>query len=275
MRARRRTIAILVLAVVLFLAACGSRPVPYPEAEEYFLDEDSAYPTEYIAEDDEYPEHATEELPPEPRESPEPIICVTTMRLNENMPEFAFRRMVGNYVLEDSRWDDWGHREVRIVIEDVSGNFIQEINGIVQGQGNWFSGLESESFQPQFADFNFDGYLDMYLARNIDPGNAMFIDRYFWLWDAVQDQFVLNEQLPYMTGVQRVFANQETRQIEVWMRLHAVHHLQHRYEYHDGEFILTATEEHDGWSFEYWEITHTDVITGEVTVETRPMNQDE
>ena len=275
MRRRNLKVGAFVLAAVMVLAACGGQSASYPEAEEYLLAADTVYPTQYIAEDIEYPEPATEEPPPEPRESPEPISCVTTMRLNENMPEFTFRRIVGDYTLEDARWDDWGHREVRIVIEDDAGNLIQEVAGIVQGQGNWFSGLESESFQPQFADFNFDGYLDMYLARHIDPGNAGFVDRYYWLWDAAQGQFILNEQLPWITGVQGVYANQETRQIEVRVRLHAVHHLQHRYEYHDGEFVLVATEEHDGWSFEHWEITHTNVITGEVTVETRPMNQDE
>ena len=258
----------IMLVIMILLVACGVQVTDYAEPKEYTSIEAAADYAEPVA--DGAPE---EEYTPEPRESPEPIICVTTMRLNENMPEFTFRRIVGDYVMEDARGDEWGwgwgdeDREVSIVIEDDAGNFIQEITGLTQRDLS--RGLESEGFQLRFADFNFDGYLDMYLARITPSGTMMFIYRYYWLWDSAQGQFVPNEQLPSIGSVYSVYANQETRQIEVRVRAHAVQHFLYIHEYHDGEFVHISTTERDGWGDDLV-ITHTDEVTGEVTVEIIP-----
>jgi len=255
------------LVIVMLLAACGVQVMDYDEPEDYPLIEDIAYSAAQAADVYEHPDdEAEEEYAPEPRESPEPLTFVTTMRLHEDMPEFTFRHTVeGDLEVPEEWWPEewWEAREAHITIEDEQGNVVQEIFGLIQ-TNTWGWDSHTDMFQLIFEDLNFDGYLDMHLVAYPDPGTGMFTDRYFWLWDAEQGQFVQNRQLSEIVPVYRFYSNQETRQIVVQHRLGHVHHIMQYFEHHNGEFALVLTIERvvQGGNSVY---TYTDEQTGEVT----------
>ena len=201
-------------------------------------------------------------------DTPEILVFTTTARIHPDMPEFTFHRIVGDYLPEPEWWND---REVSIIIEDEHDNIIQEISDLVQ-VATW-GDFGDDAYQIILTDYNFDGYLDMHLIHRRCPGNARFVDRYFWLWDASQGQFVRNEQLSRIASVNEFYANQETRQIGVWHRLWVVHHIGFLYEYHDGKFVRVSSVEQWGGSF-FLELTRTNYITGEVTIELHPFQED-
>jgi len=190
----------------------------------------------------------------------------TQGQIHPDMPLFIFRRIIGGPI--DPKWPY--AREVSIVIEDENDNVIQEIWGLVQE--NLRGILSGHQYDITLADYNFDGYLDMHLVRFTDSGVGMLVTKYFWLWDAVLGQFVENQQLTDIVSTQIVDLNHETRQIERWGRVHSRHHILHVYEYHRGEFIHILEEEHVGLAW-YWEITRTDHMTGEITVELQPFDE--
>ena len=197
----------------------------------------------------------------------DPAVFTTTVRINENMPEFTFHRTLRDYVPNFEFSDN--ERYISIKITDAKNNLIQEIDEIIQGgYGEWMT-ADWDIFDIRFDDLNFDGYIDMWLVSAVNPGTASGTWNHFWLWDYEINQFVRNEQLENISGTAWFYVNQTARQIYVGHRLHNVHHLQEIYEYHNNEFILVKTVEYEGWG-EHWEITYTDVLTGGIIVETVP-----
>jgi len=194
-------------------------------------------------------------------ESPaEDLVFTTTRRIHPDMPNFTFHRIIGG----ESDYAIWpNEREVEIVIIDAYGNLVQEITGLVQGAIS--ESYDDDEYALGFLDFNFDGYLDMYMVRRRNPTHPWFLTRYFWLWDAEAGQFVANEQLSDFASVSEFRVRSATQQIETWRHISHIHQIREFREYHDGEFVLVASENHWGESREYWEITHTDHLTGEVT----------
>ena len=190
----------------------------------------------------------------------EPISFVTTQRINPNMPEFTFHRILGAYI-PDPWLDIPSPREVSIIIKDEHGNVIQSILDLIQNYRH-----ATLSFgEIEFADFNFDGYLDMRLTRWHDGGESSRMIDYVWLWDIQNSQFVLNDQLTRLDTA-GITANQDTRQIETWIR-HSDGCTTSFYEYNDGEFILVAHEriflrwDERGYQ-SHVELIRTNVITG-------------
>ena len=205
-------------------------------------------------------------------------IFTTTARIHHNMPEFTFHRIVGGYIDDNAQsWYDFlpTAREVSIIIEDESGNIIQIISNLTQSTMGWGTGSNIE-----FDDFNFDGYLDMRLFRWQNSAGGLFTKKYYWLWDTENSQFVLNEQLIEIGHAPHVYLDQDARQVVAVSRF--VNRLDGGasntvdfYEYHNGEFILVAHEYHRIYidrelSQGYWEITRTDKLTSEVTIEIIP-----
>lgn len=214
----------------------------------------------------------------------EPIV----LRVHEDMPLFTFQRKITGFregigYYNPLLGDAW---VISIYITDEDGNLVQEIANLLQ-LGFWmeepdafdeFRGIAGTTYWPRFADFNFDGYQDMSLLQ-IVGGTGRWQPAYYWLWDRELGQFVLNEQLMYIGHMSGVFANAETQQLIASVRGGPNNHIRYFYEYVNGEFILVAIE--DNWfSFNvdtvywYWEITRTDIKTGEVTVEIIPSNED-
>ena len=201
------------------------------------------------------------------------IDFITTARIHPDMPEFTFIRTLGAFVEVEIMTPE--ERHVTITILNENGGLIQKIDGIIQGGHGMWSVAERDMFELHFDDFNFDGYLDIWLYSAINPGTASGAWAHFWLWSPEIGQFVLNEQLAEISDMAWLVANQETRQIEVstrgggmgpWSTMY--------YEHDDREFILVAgtfTE----WTRrdfvqEYMRTTHRNHITGEVTIESDP-----
>jgi len=122
--------------------------------------------------------------------------------------------------------------EVEIVIKDEGGYIIQVISGLTQNI-RFAQNMEG----PSFSDYNFDGYLDMRLLRWQDGAGGRLAHEYFWLWCNEISQFVLNEQLIEIGNAANLFADQETRQIEVWHRVSSSPGFWTFYEYHNGSFV--------------------------------------
>ena len=145
-----------------------------------------------------------------------PITFSTTMRIHEDMPEFTFYRKLGDYLLNPAFIDN--ERYVTVTIVDENGNLIQIIDGIVQGgHGGWMT-ADHELFEIQFDDFNFDGYMDMWLITAVNPGTAGGAWGYYWLWEPERGQFVKNEQLGIIGDMVWLNVDYENNQISTVSR---------------------------------------------------------
>jgi len=201
------------------------------------------------------------------------IDFITTARIHPDMPEFTFIRTLGAFVEEP--WMTPEERHVSITILDENGSLIQKIDGIIQGGHSWFDAPDAPIFELQFDDFNFDGYLDIWLYSAINPGTASGAWAHFWLWSPEIGRFVLNEQLAMISDMAWLGANQDTRQIVVSSRGSGSGPLSTRYyEYQDGDFIMVAgilTERIWRTFVPYYiRTTHRNLITGEIIIESDP-----
>jgi len=148
----------------------------------------------------------------------QPTTFTTTKRIHETMPEFTFKRILGDFVEPQNIEMIEQERYITITILDENGNLLQEIDGIIQGgHADWMV-AEHDSFQLQFDDFNFDGYLDMWLYSAINHGTAGGAWAHFWLWDNELMQFIKSEELSEVSCMAWLGANHETGQIEVSSR---------------------------------------------------------
>jgi hypothetical protein len=188
------------------------------------------------------------------------------MRIHESLPEFTFRRIVGE--LLPNYGEIPSPREVRIVIEDEEGNVIQTISDLTQ------SDFSIQHREIEFDDFNFDGYLDMRLERWQDNAGGLLITDYFWLWNTKKSQFVLNEQLVEIEAAD-IAIDSDNQQIVIYNRSDYNGGNLDFYKHHDGRFIFVANthylpkyDENDHYI--YTVITHTNVLTGEISTEIMP-----
>jgi len=244
---RKNAFAGTVLAFAgLILAACGGEAVEHGR-KEVAENADDVYM--YCFKDDEHCAFAS----------------TITMRIHEDMPEFTFHLIVGELVPE-YLWHEHvipNPREVSIIIEDESGNIVQEIFNLIVTDvwsGGW-------TIEIEFEDFNFDGYLDMRLFRYRHDVGALFAEEYFWLWDVEQSQFILNEQLMWAAQV-GLHANPKTQQIETWLRMTRGGSYRGFYEWHDNVLVQVKHQVSEFfWHGEdgpwYWKFSETDGLTGE------------
>ena len=205
----------------------------------------------------------------------ERTIFTTTIRIHEDMPLFTFYRRLREYVSEPFMAE--AERYASITIFDEAGRFIQEIDGIVQGgHASWMT-ADWDIFEIQFDDFNFDGYLDMWLVYAVNPGSAGGAWAYYWLWSPEDGQFVLNEQLSLMRDMAWLDVDSDAQQLITRHRISGTHFVSSYYEYVGGEFALVASADEEYiWTREfvptYWQTTRRNLVTGEVTIETDPPN---
>ena len=228
-------------------------------------------------------EVATETLEPndviEPISTPTPetytqeqhddtLTFTTTMRIHESLPEFTFRRIVGDIEPEPWYGDFPAPREVTIIIEDDEGNVIQAISELTQNH------FFIEDKEIEFDDYNFDGYLDMRLKRWQDGAGGLLAYEYFWLWSTDTSQFVLNEQLVEIEAADIAIDSNE-QHIVIYNRGDYNSGNLDFYKYHDGEFIFVANTHYLPTCDEYGQyihtiVTHTNMLTGEITIEIEP-----
>jgi hypothetical protein len=209
---------------------------------------------------------------------PEEVIFRTTQRVHADMPEFTFYRIVGDRLSGESDYEFAGiERYATIIIKDENGNLIQEIDGIIQGGHHRQNfAIHEDTFGIRFADFNFDGYLDMWVYHAINPGTAGGSWAYYWLWNPETAQFEENAQLNSIHDTSHLSVNEETQQIQNLMRFRNGHWFTTYFEYENGEFVAAESVEeqffHKDFVPSYLQTTHTNLRTGEVTIETDPPN---
>ncbi|MCL2573999.1 MAG: hypothetical protein FWE34_05535 [Defluviitaleaceae bacterium] len=178
-------------------------------------------------------------------EAKEATVFVTIMRIHEDMPEFTFYRKIGEPTLTSyppsPRDFDHVKNHIVITIVDENGDIVQEIDDITQGgHGDWMT-ADWDAFDIQFDDFNFDGYMDMWLIYAVNPGTAGGMWAHFWLWDIDAGQFVQDEQLSAISNMAWLRVNQKTQQVEVSSRGGgAGPWITSYYKYRNGEFVLAA-----------------------------------
>jgi hypothetical protein len=155
--------------------------------------------------------------------------------INENMPPFIFN-VLGGYRMWQEPCCSEPSLESGIIdtirITDLQGELIQEISGFFARPPR---AIEENLFGLHFADYNFDGYLDiaMHLRHG---GNRDAGDFLYWLWDSEKGQFVFHHQLSNMRGNGNISINAESQLITVWFSHSGGRH-HTLYEYNNDIFV--------------------------------------
>jgi len=265
---KNKIIMVIILFTTLIIVACNSQPENQSVANDYVLVEYTETESESKALEKEYTQKY-QLLDTHP-------VFTTTMRIHEYMPEFTFIRTLGDFVTDFYMIEE--ERYVSITILDESSNIIQEIDGIMQGGHGLWMVPEHEMFEIRFDDFNFDGYMDMWLITARNPGTAGGEWGYHWIWNPNTGQFELNEQLNQINACMSwLYVNQDTQQIQIssrgggggsWLTSY--------YEWFEDELILIAemfTEWiHRDFVPSYILTTHRDFVTGEIIIVSDPPN---
>jgi hypothetical protein len=171
---------------------------------------------------------------------PEKVIFRTTQRVHVDMPEFTFYRIVGDHLSGESDYEFAGiERYATIIIKDENGNLIQKIDGIAQGgHSSWSLAVDDDTFGIRFADFNFDGYLDMWVHTAINPGSAGGAWARYWLWNAETGQFEENAQLSAIHNMSYLSVDEDSQQVLDRFRFSGEHWQTRVFEYINGEFVV-------------------------------------
>ena len=204
---RARTIKIFsVLLVALFLSGCSSQVYNQFDMDDYHFTEALDF------------SHAEGEIDFSIEKS-----------INENIPPFIFN-VLGGYRMWQEPCCSEPSLESGIIdtirITDLQGALIQEISGFFARPSR---AIEENLFGLHFADYNFDGYLD--IAMHIrHGGNRDAGDFFYWLWNSEKGQFVFHHQLSNMRGNGNISINAESQLITVWFsHSGGRHHTLHEY----------------------------------------------
>ena len=162
--------------------------------------------------------------------------------IHPDMPPFIFR-MLGGYRPFPYGYGYYSRMVDTIRITYLNGELLQEITGFYA----WARLSASNRYGLHFADYNFDGYLD--IALHMWPGGTRDAGYfYYWLWCRELRQFVFNRQLShYMRGNGNINVNNERRQIQAWAS-HVGGRHNVFYEYAKG--VFTPVE------YLFWEFYH-------------------
>lgn len=245
----------ITLFVALILAACGGE-VHYDEI--YYVETQNEI-ADY--------EPITELNAYEPNQ-------IMTARIHPDMPEFTFKRVLGDCV-ESLPWHTpEGAKYINIIIYDENGELLQVIENVMQGGLSDHMTAGHYLFELKLEDLNFNDYLDMRLIVSSSPGAAGGELSYFWLWDSYLNRFIRNNQLNTISAWAELTVDQKAKQIVVSSRYSdtgpwALSY----YEWEDDELSLvrrTFTEFVQTEHLKHTVTTDHDYITGEVTVEFDP-----
>jgi len=266
----KNTIKLVVITflAVLVLSACNNQVMVDSEIETYtisientevetfeFLEVQNINNLDDVIEPEEVEETETEDIEEtveiekfEEVEEIENIISVgdiidytIVQVINENMPPLTIR-LLGEWV---EGWG-WGGtttmpRIHTLQVIDHDGRLIQEFDGLHSRISPRF-----DSFGLHFADYNFDGFLDMALRLD-DGGSIRNAPHSFWLWDNQLGKFVYNQELSRMSHFESVLIDEENQFVGTWWLGSGSGEIQggSRLEYIDGVFVVVSR-----WEFE-------------------------
>lgn len=134
--------------------------------------------------------------------------------IHEEMAPFTFC-LIGRFIegwsdelQETVENADVSIHEIRII--DSNGNIIQQLDGFSAQPPSF-----ADSYGLYFADYNFDGFLDiaLYMAKG---GSACNEPHIYWLWDKDSGQFILNRELTEISWETCITVNEERHQIRAF-----------------------------------------------------------
>ena len=187
-----------------------------------------------------------------------------TQSIHEDMPPFTIRllgRWIKGWCFEARGEVDGVQANIHVLqVMDAAGNVLQEFDrlGTLPPQ-------RADSFGLHFADYNFDGFLDMALYVH-EGGSMRNAPHLYWLWDTAAGQFVRNNELERASDFATVSIIEGQQRLRVFTRVGAFGNFISYMEYIDGVFVTVAT-----WSEEwgampdgqrYTRIAETDLIAG-------------
>ena len=161
--------------------------------------------------------------------------------IHEEMLPFTFRIM--------GRWIEGWSFEAGGVVDNIQANIhiIQVMNSageIIQefDRLNAFPHHLVGSFGLHFADYNFDGFLDMalYMAEGGSMRNSPHI---YWLWDNNEQQFIKNETLTQISNFSTISISTQESRLESFTRIGSSHFITGYYKYIDNDYVLVGYRE--------------------------------
>ena len=179
-----------------------------------------------------------------PQDRRDPFSFTTMQSLHPGMEAFTFT-LSGytqtQYFLNTTGkrfYPSWPINIVRAIsIKNAEGVTLQVITGL---ETSHEVALEDNLFGLAFKDWNFDGYMDMFLAR-FRGGTAGNEPSYFWLWNPDLKQFVQNDDLMSMSNWGFPAIDRTANQIVASGRGGRVAYFSW-YEYSNGRFTRVRSE---------------------------------
>lgn len=168
-----------------------------------------------------------------------------TQRIHDEVPSFTIR-LLGRWI---EGWSSETQDEVEgldanihvLQVIDSDGRVIQEFDRL-----NTIPPRYEPSFGLDFADYNFDGYLDMALYQ-FEGGSMRNEPHIYWLWDNELKRFVENEELGEVSNYSSISINSEKKRLECYTRFGTGAGATQYFEYLDGAYIFTYSIE---WGYE-------------------------
>jgi len=124
-----------------------------------------------------------------------------------------------------------------IQVMDSDGVIIQEFDRL-----DAVPPYQSPSYGLHFADYNFDGYLDM--ALFMYRGGTMHNEPHkYWLWDNASKLFLENEELSEISNTSTISINTEENRLACYTRIGSGSGITQHFKYIDGEYIFVYSIE--------------------------------
>jgi len=268
-------LCIAVFSVMLVLSACNSQADPEIETYTYATVvgttgvETGALGLQNAREYNHFGSEAVTE---------DNIIDYTVVQsINENIPPFTIRLL--------GRWIEGWSSEIQDVAENIQPNI--HVIQVIDDEGrllqefdrlNAFPPIWADSFGLHFADYNFDGFLDMALYMG-EGGSMRNSPHIYWLWDNQLGKFVYNQELSHMSDFTTIWINEEQQSLSATWRAGGFGHGSFLLKYIDGVFVTMSARENEHITMENGEfatriievdlIANTEIITYETFIRKR------
>lgn len=173
------------------------------------------------------------------------INFTVTQSIHDEVPPLTFRLL--------GRWIEGWSSDTQDIADNLDANI--HILQVIDSDGEIvqeFDRLDtippcSESpFGLHFADYNFDGYLD--IALYVCEGGAMRNEPHiYWLWDNNLKQFEENEELSEISFSSSISINTEENRLECYTRFGGKGGVTQHLKYTDGKYVCISSIE---WGYE-------------------------
>ncbi len=162
-----------------------------------------------------------------------------------NQPKFRFELVGERYqeyetTFNDSQYylTDGGCRINKIIIQSDALSFYQELEF---AETDTFYMPEAD-YGLDIADWNFDGYLDISLWRDVG-GTSHNAPTYFWLWDNGSQKYIANPALADLSDENYISINLERQQIYAGRRENSDLYFDNYFQWDKGNLILVELQE--------------------------------